>query len=127
MNNITSTTRIIDSLVADARPVRRLRTLGWLALAMLMLMLIAASHGVRPDFALKLHQPAFATSVTAALLTSVLAALASLVASVPGRSRRSLLLPAPALAVWLSTIGYGCLTNWVDIGPQGMSLGETAS
>ncbi|AJZ56045.1 hypothetical protein OI25_7942 (plasmid) [Paraburkholderia fungorum] len=23
-------------------------------------------------------------------------------------------------------IGYGCLTNWVTIGPEGMSLGELA-
>ncbi len=27
---------------------------------------------------------------------------------------------------WISTIGYGCLTNWVKIGPDGLSPGETA-
>jgi hypothetical protein len=132
MKDMTSTVEVIDALVADAQPVRRLRppalrALGWLALVVLVLALAAAGHGVRPDLALKLRQPAFATSVAAALLTGVLAALASLAASVPGRSRRWLLLPLPALVVWLSTIGYGCLTNWVSMGPQGMSLGETAS
>ena len=35
------------------------------------------------------------------------------------------LLPAPAFAVWLSTIGYGCLTDWVSIDPAGVRLGET--
>jgi len=45
---------------------------------------------------------------------------------VPGRSRRWLLLPAPALALWASTLRYGCLTDWVSIGPAGLSAGETA-
>jgi len=37
-----------------------------------------------------------------------------------------LLLPAPALVLWLSTIGYQCLTNWVSLEPNGIHLGETA-
>jgi hypothetical protein len=128
---MTSTSDVIDSLVADAKPVRRLqppavRALCWLLFAALMLALVAVVHGVRPDLMLKLRQPVFATSVMAALTTGVLAAMASFIASVPGRSRRWLLLPAPALAVWISTIGYGCLTSWVSIGPDGISLGETA-
>jgi hypothetical protein len=32
----------------------------------------------------------------------------------------------PALAVWVSTIGYGCLSDWVSVGPDGMHLGEAA-
>jgi len=97
-----------------------------MAFAALMLALVAVGHGIRPDLMLKLRQPVFATGVAAALVTSVLAAMASFIASVPGRSRRWLLLPAPALAVWISTIGYGCLTDWVSVGPEGISPGETA-
>ena len=128
---MTSTSDLIDALVADVKPVRRLRppvvrALCWLLLAALMLTLVAVGHGMRPDLMLKLRQPVFTTSVAAALMTGVLAAMASFIASVPGRSRRWLLLPAPALVVWISTIGYGCLTDWVSIGPGGMSLGETA-
>lgn len=128
---MTSTSEIIDSLVIDAKPVRRLRppalrALCWLAFAALVLTLVGVGHGVRPDLMLKLREPAFATSVAAALASGVLAAVASFMASVPGRSRRWLLLPAPALALWVSTIGYGCLTNWVSVGPQGMAPGETA-
>lgn len=127
---MTSTSDVIDSLVTDVKPVRRLRppavrALCWLMFAALMLALVAVGHGVRPDLMLKLSQPVFATSVVAALMTGVLAAMASFIASVPGQSRRWLLLPAPALAVWISTIGYACLTDWVSIGPDGMSLGET--
>jgi len=36
------------------------------------------------------------------------------------------LLPLPALAVWVSTIGYGCLTNWVRMDPEGIRVGEAA-
>ncbi len=127
-----STSNLIDSLVADAAPVRRLhppmvRAAGWLLLAVLILVLAAAHHGVRPDLAAQLAQPVFVTGVAAAMLTGVLAAVAAFMASVPGRSRQWLLLPVPALLVWFATIGYGCLTNWVRIGPAGISLGETAS
>jgi hypothetical protein len=33
-------------------------------------------------------------------------------------------LPVPALLVWISTIGYGCLTAWVSVGPDGAHMGE---
>jgi len=123
---------LIDSLVADASPVRRLRSPGvraacWLLLAALVLGLAALHHGVRPDLALKLAQPAFVTGMAAAMLTAVLAAIAALIASVPGRSQWWLILPVPAALLWFGTIGYGCLTDWVRIGPGGISLGETAS
>jgi hypothetical protein len=128
---VTTTSRLIDSLVADVKPVRRLgppsvRAICWLLFALVMLALVAVGHGVRPDLMLKLHQPAFVTNVAAALNTGALAALASFIVSVPGRSWRWLWLPVPALAVWTSTIGYGCLTDWVNIGPEGMSAGEAA-
>ncbi|MGX6571273.1 NrsF family protein [Cupriavidus necator] len=126
-----NTRDLIDSLVADATPVRRLhrpsvRVACWLLLAALLLALVALVHGVRPDLALKLQQPVYVTNVAAAIVTGILAAAAAFIASVPGRSRRWLLLPLPSLAVWVGTIGYDCLTNWVEIGPEGMSPGETA-
>jgi len=36
------------------------------------------------------------------------------------------LLPLPALVVWVSSIGYGCLTDWVNIRPEGVQFGEAA-
>lgn len=126
---MTSTTDLIRSLATDVKPVRRLRppvvrALCWELFAVTMLVLIAAGHGVRPDLALKVRQTAFAIGVAAALTTGLLAAMAAFIVSIPGRSRWWLLLPAPALAVWIASIGYGCLTDWVSIGPNGISPGE---
>jgi hypothetical protein len=125
------TTDLIATLAGNLTPVRRLRppvvrASGWLMLAALVLALLAVSQGIRPDLAQRLHEPAFALSIVASLLTGVLAAIAAFQLSLPDRSLRWLLLPTPALVVWLSNIGYQCLAQWVSIGPQGMSLGETA-
>ncbi|MGC3028327.1 NrsF family protein [Burkholderia sp. DN3021] len=128
---IRPTSELIESLVADSTPVRPLRrplwrATGWLTFAALLLLAIAVAHGLRPDLSLKLHERAFVTGIAAAAATGILAAIGAFIASVPGRSLRWLLLPSPALFVWISTIGYGCLTNWVEIGPDGLSPGETA-
>ncbi|MER9586183.1 DUF1109 domain-containing protein [Mesorhizobium sp. M0276] len=122
---------LIASLAANVAPVRRLRPPAiraacWLLLAAVVLTLLAISQGIRPDFAQRLQDPAFAVSMAAPLLTGVLAAFASFLVSLPDRSRLWLFLPAPALIVWLSNIGYQCLTQWIGIGPEGFSLGETA-
>ena len=126
---MTATPQLIDTLVECATPVRRLRpplvraTL-WLAFAGLVIALIVTGHGLRPDLTLHLHQPAFVVTTAAALATGILSAIAAFVISLPDRSRWWLLLPMPALAIWVSTIGYGCLTDWVSIGPEGVRFGE---
>jgi hypothetical protein len=127
---VTETQKLIDELVAGATPVRRLRpplvgALSWLALAGAILALLATGHGVRSDLAEHLRQPVFLVSIAAALATGVLAAIAAFMVGLPDRSQGWLLLPAPTLAVWIGTIGYGCLTDWVAIGPDGVHLGET--
>jgi hypothetical protein len=128
---VTKTPELIDTLVECAAPVRRLRPplvrAGlWIMLAAIVLGLIAIAHGLRPDIAARLHQPVFVLSMMAALATGILSAIASFQISLPDRSRLWLLLPAPALAVWVSTIGYGCLTDWVNVGPNGVRVGEAA-
>ncbi len=125
------TSDLIITLAGNLRPVRRLRppvvrAACWLMLAALVLALLTISQGVRPDLAQRLHDPAFAVSLAASLLTGMLAAIAAFQLSLPDRSRGWLLLPLPTLLVWLSSIGYQCLVQWVSIGPQGITLGETA-
>lgn len=125
------TSELIDALVADARPVRRLaapwqRTARWLLLPLLIFGLLALAHGVRPDLTQRLQQPEFVLGLVASLSTGVLAALAAFQLDLPDRSRSWALLPVPTLVLWVGTIGHGCLTNWIDIGPDGMQLGETA-
>jgi len=127
---VITTPDLIESLVANAAPVRRLRppvarAVSWLLFAALMLALLAISHEVRPDLALRLRQPEFVIGIAASLATGVLAAIASFIASIPDRSRRWLLLPLPALVLWVSTIGYGCLVNWVSLSPS-LPLGDEA-
>ncbi|TIS57123.1 DUF1109 domain-containing protein [Mesorhizobium sp.] len=122
---------LIASLATNLTPVRRLRppvrrAARWLLLAAVVLTLLAVSQGLRPDLAQKLQQPAFAISMAASLLTGVLAAIAAFLVSLPDRSRLWLLLPVPALGVWLSNIGYQCLAQWIGVGPEGVSLGEAA-
>jgi hypothetical protein len=127
---VTNTPELIETLVQSAAPVRRLRPplvrAGlWILLAALVLALIVIGHGLRPDIAERLRQPVFVLSMIAALTTGILAAIASFQISLPDRSRWWLLLPAPALAVWLSTTGYGCLSDWVSVGPNDNRIGET--
>ena len=126
-----TTPDLIKSLAANAAPVRRLRpplvraTL-WLLLAALILVLIGTSHGLRPDLALKARDSVFVVGIVASLLTAILAAIAAFMVSLPDRSRLWLVPPAPALLVWISTIGYGCLTAWIGLGPEGIRLGDLA-
>jgi hypothetical protein len=127
---VTSTPKLIDDLVERATPVRRLRpplmrALLWLAFAAFACAMLAIWQGLRPDLALRLYEPVFVLGFTAALATGILAAIAAFAVSLPDRSRWWLLLPAPALALWTSTVGYGCLTDWVSIGPDGIRFGET--
>lgn len=125
-----ATPDLIESLSANMKPVRRLRppvtrAACWLLLAALVVALLAASQGIRPDLAQRLHDPAFAAGIAGAALTGVLAAIAAFLVSLPDRSRLWLILPAPAVAIWLSNIGYQCLTQWISMGPEGLSFGET--
>lgn len=123
------TANLIEALVDSATPVRRLRppmlrAVLWLSLAAAVLALLCVAHGVRPDISVRLQQPVFVVSMIGALATAILAALASFKLSLPDGSRWWLLLPSPALAVWVSTIGYGCLTDWVSMSPDGVRMGE---
>lgn len=126
-----TTPDLIDSLSANLAPVRRLRppqlrACCWLGLAVLVLALLGLVEGVRPDLGLRLHDANFVVRLCGAVMTGILAALAAFLLSLPDRSRLWLLLPAPALALWLSTLGYQCLTGWVGLSPEGIRLGEAA-
>lgn len=128
---MTTTPQLIDALVERATVVRRLRAPlvragQWLGFAAIVLALLAVVHGVRTDLMEHLRQPVFVVSLAAALATGILAAIAAFLISLPDRSQWWMLLPAPALAIWLSTISYGCLTDWVSMDPAGVRLGETA-
>ena len=126
---MTRTPDLIDALVETVAPVRRLRPpiirAGlWLAFAAIVLGLIAIAHGLRPDFSDRVRQPLFVLGMLGALATGILAAVASFRLSLPDSSRLWIVLPLPALALWVPTIGYGCLTDWVSMDPDGLHMGE---
>jgi hypothetical protein len=124
-----ATPDLIESLSANMKPVRRLRppvirAFCWLLLAALVVTLLAVSQGIRPDLVQRLQQPTFAAGMVGSILTGVLAAVAAFLVSLPDRSRLWLLLPVPAVLMWLSNIGYQCLGEWVSFGPNGVGMGE---
>jgi len=128
---VIQTPDLIASLAANLTPVRRLRPPAiraalWLLLAAMVLALLTVSQGLRPDLFERLEEPSFAAGLTASLMTGVLAAASAFLVSLPDRSRLWLLLPFPALILWLSNIGYQCLVDWIGVGPDGVSLGEAA-
>ena len=122
------TSAFIKTLANAAEPVRAIqrpmvRTVYWLLIAGAVLILLLAEHGLRSDIANQLRNPLFLIGTTASFLTSVLAAHSCLVASLPDRSRFWLLLPLAPLAVWMATVGYGCLTNWVSYDAGDLRMG----
>ncbi len=128
---MTKTSDLIDTLVECATPVRRLRPplvrAGlWLLFAAFVIGLVAGAHGVRPDILERLRQPVFVIAMFGALATAVLAAIAAFIISLPDGPRLWLVLPCPTLALWVSAIGYGCFTDWVTIGPNGIRMGDAA-
>lgn len=129
---MTPTENVIDALVSEARPVHRLRppvrrAAAWLALAAGVIGALAWIYGVRPDLDTRLAEPGFVTGFAAAIMTGALSAVAALMVGLPDRSRLWLLLPLPAAVVWVTTITWGCMSNWVVLGPDGPSLSLTIS
>lgn len=125
------TTELVETLAHTARPVRIIRpplvrTGGWMLIAAVIVALLAVEHGLRSDLAIQLRRTSFVIGTAASLLTGALAALGCLMASLPDRSRHWLLLPMPPLAVWMATLGYGCLTDWVGYDAGSLRMGSAA-
>jgi hypothetical protein len=123
------TTVLIERLVAEAAPVRRLRSplvraLSWLLFAAGIVTVLAFVHGVRPDITARLDEALFCAGIAGSALTGTLAAVAAFMVGLPDRSRLWLLLPAPSAALWFLMVSYGCLTNWMRV-EAGAILEET--
>jgi hypothetical protein len=128
---VRNTADLIDTLVEAATPVRRLRppwlrAALWLLTAAVLLGFLCVADGLRTDISARLQQPVFILSTIGSLATAILAALAAFKLGLPDSSRWWSLLPLPGFAAWVSTIGYGCLTDWVRMDPEGVRMGEAA-
>lgn len=125
------TADLIQSLAANVTPVKRLRppllrAALWLLLAAVLMGMLTAIHGLRPQFAERMQDSVFLTGMLASLVTGVLAAITTFMVSLPDRSRLWLLLPVPPLLVWMSNIGYQCFAGWVSLPPGAVTV-EAAS
>jgi hypothetical protein len=128
---LADTSNLIGRLVADAKPVKRLRPPAlratlWLVTAGgiggLAILLLANL----PLFAERIDEPALAVEWIATLATGVAAVLVAFQLSLPDRSPTWVLLPLPSLAVWIASSGYSCYRHWITIGPTGWMLGQSA-
>lgn len=127
-----TTEQLIGQLTAAAEPVTPLRpallrALGWLVLAVAIVAGIVLSHGIRPDLARQFARPVMAAEWIGAVLTGVLAAIATFQVSLPGRSRRWLWLPVPGLALWLGALCLGCLADWFRDGSAALAVSPSWS
>jgi len=126
---VITTPDLIAALAADATPMRHLHpplacAAAWLIFAVSLIAAIAIVHGLRPDHAERLRQPVFPVAIVASFMIGILAAAVAFLLSLPDCSGLWLLLPAPSIAVWLSTLGYCCLTDWVSLAPDSVRVGE---
>jgi len=121
------TDKLIQTLAADARPVRPLaspfaRMALWLAVALPYIALVVIVISPRADLLTKLTDARFLIEQIAALATGIAAAVAAFASTVPGYDRKVLLLQALPLAVWLGSLGEGCLKTIWQFGLAGLSL-----
>ncbi len=121
------TDELIERLAQTLEPVSRLRppparTALWLAVGIPYITLMVVVMSPRSDLFTKLSDPAYLIEQSAALATGITAGLAAFASVVPGFDRRILLLPLFPFAIWLGSLGLGCLESWIQFGPDGLSL-----
>ena len=118
---------LVRSLVADLRPVRRLRSSGtrtllWAAFALACVCAGAYAFGTRTDLSAKLHDPSFLAEGASLLLVFLLSGRGAFRFSVPGMERRK---TAPALPLfgvlaWLLLIAARHSSASEPVAPAGL-------
>lgn len=121
------TGKLIQTVAATAQPVRSLprpwiRSAIWLVIAIPYIALVVYVMSPRPDLAAKVTDVRYFIEQFAALATGIAAAVAAFATTIPGYSRRILLLPMLSLAAWLGVLGQGSVSAWIQFEPNGLSL-----
>ena len=119
-----SNDRLIQALAADLVPMRRLapprlRALVWLAFVAAIAIALAMTCDIESMLRRFVAAPDLCIAAAGSMLTAVLAAVAAFQLSLPDRKPFWALLPVPALVLWVSASGIGCLRSWAvaDIYP----------
>lgn len=128
---MTTTQNLIESLAADAKPVRRLRppltrATIWLVAFVSVVAVVTLITGAWPAMLARLGSTRFVIETAATFVTGLTAIIAAFYLSLPDRSRFWMLVPLPPLLLWLASSGYGCYQNWLSYGPQGWRLGRSS-
>lgn len=122
------TDRLIESLVQDLKPVRRLaptwRRVGlWLALSLPLPAVIVALMGVRSDLLERLDDGTFLAQALAMVATALIGAYAALAACIPGTRRPVAVAPLVPLAAWIGLLAHQWATELGSLGAAGSSFG----
>jgi hypothetical protein len=122
-----NTEKLIKRLAEVVEPVRPLprpwfRTAAWLLVAIPYVALVVFVVSPRADLISKASEWRYAIEQVAALATGITAAAAAFATVIPGYDRKFLFLPALPLAIWLGSLGEGCVQDWLNFGPDGLSL-----
>lgn len=121
------TKEIVQQLVDDVRPVRRLskpwvRVAVWLAITIPYLLAVILMMSPRPDLSDKIMETRFQIEQSLALGAGVAAAFAALTSVIPGWSRWPILAIAALVIGWLAMLSGGCVSDWVRYGEDGLVL-----
>ena len=121
------TDKFIERLAEAVEPVQPLsrpwiRTAAWLLVAIPYVALVVLVVSPRADLLAKAAQWRYLVEQLAALFTGIAAATAAFATIIPGYDRKILFLPALPLAIWLGSVGEGCIQDWIQLGPDGLSL-----
>jgi hypothetical protein len=125
-----STERLIERLVDEGAPVRRLppptrRAALWLLAVAAVASAAILGFSDLDVFARRAQDPQLVLDMVATLITGIAAVLAAFELSLPDRKSAWALLPLPPLAAWIATSSYGCYRHWITFGPDGWELGES--
>lgn len=120
---------LIAALAGSARPVKRLapplaRAALWLAIAGFVVAISVYFHGVRDDLVEELRQPREMAEWLFTLATGIGGIVAAFYVSLPDRSPRWALLAFAPGAIWLATVGFGCLVEYDAMGRAAFAWGE---
>jgi len=121
------TEKLIERMGAAVEPVRPLarpwiRTAAWLLVAIPYVALVVSVVSPRADLISKASEWRYMIEQFAALATGITAATAAFATIIPGYDRKFLFVPALPLAIWLVSLGEGCVQDWVRLGPDELSL-----
>jgi hypothetical protein len=121
------TEQLLRRLAESATPVQPLarpytRAAAWLSLSVLYISVVFLVMPARHDLASRLYEPLFMIEQFGVLATGITAAVAAFSTVVPGYSRKWIVLPLLPFAVWLGSLGPGCVQQVNRFGVQGLPL-----